>query len=92
MDFKLDYEDLPKKNKLIKRGALKMSKQESVKKESKKYSKTRGEHLKDNIIVALVIGIIAFALGVQYANGNQKTIENAVRNATPVVVAEPLKQ
>lgn len=53
-------------------------------KASRKYAKTRGEHLKDMIIVALVAGLIAFIGGMHFSNGQHSQVERAVTAATAV--------
>lgn len=58
-----------------------------------KYSKTRGEHIKDVIIAMLVTGIIAFAGGIWFNEGKQQEIETAVKGAQTAAPAEtPVKK
>lgn len=54
-------------------------------KTAKKYAKTRGEHLKDLIIVALVAGLIAFVGGMQFANKQNAEVKNAVNAAQSAI-------
>lgn len=78
--YKLEYEDLPRKTR--KGGKdMKMSKttNNEAPKASKKYQKTRGEHYKDIVIAVLITGIVAFVAGVQFANGQQATVTEAVQ-------------
>lgn len=53
-----------------------------VAKTRKVYAKTRGEHFKDMVIVALVVGILAFVAGVRYQSNQQTAVNNAVSQAT----------
>lgn len=58
----------------------------------KRYSKTRGEHFKDLVIVALVVAIGAFIGGMAFANNQQTEVKNAVsasQVAAPAVAATP---
>lgn len=56
-------------------------------KPARKYSKTRGEHFKDLVIVALVVAIMAFIGGMQFAKGNQAQIDKAVSAVQPTAQA-----
>lgn len=56
-----------------------------------KYSKTRGEHFKDLVIVMLVTGIIAFVGGVVFQNKQQNAINTAVKGAQTVAQPEVKK-
>lgn len=53
-------------------------------KASRKYAKTRGEHLKDMVIVALVAGLIAFIGGMHFSDSQHKQVQQAVTAATTV--------
>lgn len=53
-------------------------------KASKKYAKTRGEHLKDMVIVALLAGLIAFIGGMHFSNSQHAEVQHAVTAATTV--------
>lgn len=89
-DYPLEFiDDMPLINpKRVGRTFTKMSKStKSVEAPAKTYNKTRGEHFKDMVIVALVIGIAAFAGGVQFAKGNQAEIERAVSALQPTAQA-----
>lgn len=80
----LNFEELPKqKRKLTKIGGHKMPKNTEVKqaKTRKVYEKTRGEHIKDVIIAVLITGVVAFVLGVRYANNQNAQLTNAVQAA-----------
>ena len=64
-----------------------------VKAPKAKYSKTRGEHIKDIIIAMLVTGIIAFSAGIWFNEGKHKEIETAVKGAQTVAPVEvPVKK
>jgi flagellar basal body-associated protein FliL len=61
-------------------------------KSKSKYAKTRGEHFKDLIIVALVVAIAAFVGGMVFANSQQTEVKNAVSAAqvtAPAVATTP---
>ena len=83
----MDYIETPVKPLIITRKGgkdMKMSKQAKVTEApAKVYNKTRGEHFKDLVITALVIGIIAFIGGMQFAKGNQAEINRAVQAVQP---------
>lgn len=67
--------------------------QPEVKAPKAKYSKTRGEHIKDVIIAMLVTGIIAFSAGIWFNEGKHKEIETAVKGAqTAAPVEAPVKK
>lgn len=55
-----------------------------VKAPKAKYSKTRGEHIKDVIIAVLIAGIIAFIGGVTFQSKQQDAINTAVKSAQTV--------
>lgn len=58
-----------------------------------KYAKTRGEHFKDLVITALIIGIIAFIGGMTFQGKQQGAIDTAVKAVTPSVSAQaPVKK
>lgn len=57
-------------------------------KSSKKYAKTRGEHLKDIVIAVLVSAIIAFVAGMHFANRQHAETANAVSAATQTETAK----
>ena len=59
--------------------------------EAKSYNKTRGEHIKDMVIVALVVGIVAFGLGFKFNADRNSEMQNAVKAATTQVTAEVKK-
>ena len=65
--------------------------QPEVKATKSKYSKTRGEHFKDIVIVVLVTGIVAFIGGVQFQASQQRAIETAVKGAQTVAQPEVKK-
>lgn len=81
--YPLHYEDI---NPITRKGGKdsKMSKAKQTVEApvAKSYNKTRGEHFKDLVIVALVVGIIAFVGGMQFAKGNQAQIDKAVNAVT----------
>lgn len=86
MSYGTDYLDIPELNpKRVGRISTKMSKttttQEPVKASKAKYSKTRGEHVKDLLIAMLVTGIIAFIGGMHFSNQQNTAINSAVKSA-----------
>lgn len=89
--YTLKYEELPYTVKSGGKGQkmTKTSKAEVV--PAKTYNKTRGEHLKDMVIVALVFSIIAFIGGMQFAKSNQAQIDKAVQAVTPSAEAQASK-
>lgn len=94
-EYPLTFEDIPAKqyNKTVKTRVTggkdsKMSKEaKAVSTPAKKYAKTRGEHIKDLIIVALVFSVIAFGLGVKFQSDRNTEMQNAVKAATASAVA-----
>jgi hypothetical protein len=94
-DHELKFEDLPQKqyNKKTAKavGRTEMSKVTSEPKAAKRYSKTRGEHLKDIVITILVTAIVAFVAGTMFANKQQARIDRAVQAVAPKVEASQLK-
>ena len=64
---------------------------EAPKASKPKYSKTRGEHAKDLVITALVIGIIAFVGGITFQSKLQDAINTAVKGAQTVAPTEVKK-
>lgn len=58
----------------------------------KKYAKTRGEHFKDLVIVALIVSIIAFIGGMQFNKSNQNQIDRAVKAAQSTAQTESVKK
>lgn len=95
-EHKLHYEDLPpkkykfKKGQTAKKGA-KMSKEATPKKVTK-YNKSRGEHAKDLIIAVLVSSIIAFVVGMTFANKQNSQVTEAVQAAETAMTAEAVEQ
>jgi hypothetical protein len=96
-DYPLEFIDdrpfqIPKR---VGRISNKMSKStntpEAPKVPKAKYSKTRGEHIKDVVIAMLVTGIIAFVGGVWFNEGKQQEIETAVKGAQTVATPEVKK-
>lgn len=53
-----------------------------------KYTKTRGEHIKDVIIAVLVASIVAFIGGMTFQSKQQHAIEAAVQAVTPTAQAQ----
>lgn len=97
MSYGSPYIDIPElvKPERVGRISEKMSKNnttptaEAPKATSKKYAKTRGEHFKDMLIVALIVGIIAFVGGMHFANQQNSRVANAVKSAVaPTVSAQ----
>jgi hypothetical protein len=92
----LELEDIPKLKitKYAKYGGkdMKMSKEPTTP-TTPEYAKTRGEHFKDMVITALVIGIITFISGMNFQNNQHKAIETAVKGAQTVAPVEiPVKK
>jgi len=79
-DYKLFYEDLPQKTRKSGKDN-KMSKTTNENTSKKKYSKTRGEHLKDIVIAILVTAMVGFVTGMQFANSNTADKVQAVEKA-----------
>lgn len=98
--YPLEFEDIPQKryNKTVKtrKGGKdsKMSAKENKQevKQAKKYMKTRGEHFKDMVIVALVVGVIAFGLGMKFQADRNTEVQNAVKQAVSSASAEQVKK
>lgn len=97
--YALEFEDMPLKlSKTAGRISTKMSQPQTTQAEAPKapkakYSKTRGEHVKDVIIAMLVTGIIAFTGGIWFNEGKQQEIETAVKGAqTAAPVEAPVKK
>lgn len=91
----MDYIETPINPNRGGRISTKMSKpnnnQPEVKAPKAKYSKTRGEHIKDVVIAMLVTGIIAFIGGVQFQANQQKAIDTAVKGAQTIAPSEVKK-
>lgn len=91
-EYPLEFEDMPLRKNPIRVGRTftKMSKKTSTQEAPKVYSKTRGEHFKDMVIVALVVGIVAFGLGFKFNADRNAEMQSAVKAAqTATVVAQP---
>lgn len=48
---------------------------------SKRYAKTRGEHIKDIMIAMLITSVVAFIGGMVFANKQNAEVKNAVQEA-----------
>lgn len=59
---------------------------------AKTYNKTKGEHFKDMVIVALVVGIIAFGLGFKFNADRNAEMQSAVKQATTQVSQSEVKK
>lgn len=59
---------------------------------AKVYNKTRGEHVKDMLIVALVVGIVAFGLGFKFNADRNAEMQSAVKAAQTTAVAPEVKK
>lgn len=57
-----------------------------VPKTSKRYAKTRGEHFKDLVIVALIVGIVAFGLGVKVQANRNSEMQSAIKAAQTAAI------
>lgn len=92
--YKLEFEDIPQNTRKKSGGKdSKMSKSTNTSEpKAKKYNKTRGEHFKDLLIVALVVAIVAFIGGMQFANGQHAQVSDAVTQATAQAEATPVKK
>ncbi len=99
--YPLQFEDIPqkrynKKTITVKRGGKdsKMSKEakQSEVKSVKKYAKTRGEHIKDLVIVALIVGVVAFGLGVKFQSDRNTEMQNAIKQAVSSASADQVKK
>jgi len=95
-DYQLEFEQMPFRLTRLPGGKdSKMSKSNQPKVEvpAKSYNKTRGEHFKDMVIVALVVGIIAFGLGFKFNADRNTEMQSAVKAAqTATVQAETVKK
>lgn len=82
----MDYIETPISTKPGRVGRVKMTNKtiNETPKASRKYAKTRGEHLKDMVIVALVAGLIAFISGMHFSNQQHAQTAQAVTAATAV--------
>lgn len=96
--YELEFEDRPLRiTPFARMGGKdsKMSKNQATPEAPKvakaKYSKTRGEHIKDVVIAMLVTGIIAFIGGVSHQSSQQQAIETAVKGAQTVAQPEAKK-
>lgn len=86
--FKLEYEQMPFR--ITRKGGkdMKMSKQKSTEAApAKVYNKTKGEHFKDMVIVALVVGIVAFGLGFKFNADRNAEMQSAVKAAQTATVS-----
>lgn len=95
--YQMDFEETPIKKVIASKGRKdikKMSSKEnqtSEVKSSKKYSKTRGEHVKDVIIAVLVTSIIAFGLGVKFQCDRNAEVQRMIQASKPVETTEVKK-
>ena len=95
-DYPLAYEDMP----FIKPLKIRVGKDSKMSKSNKSveatpaksYNKTRGEHFKDMVIVALVVGIVAFGLGFKFNADRNSEMQNAVKAATTQAVTPEVKK
>ena len=93
----MEYIETPVTPYKVGRTFKKMSKKNQpsteVKAPKAKYAKTRGEHFKDLVIMALIVGIVAFIGGMQFQSKQQSAIDTAVEAVTPSVSAQaPVKK
>lgn len=93
-DYPLEFEDVPfhkpyRVGRTFKKMSNKSKEVEAT--PAKAYNKTRGEHIKDMVIVALVVGIVAFGLGIKFNADRNSEMQNAVKAATTQVTAEVKK-
>ena len=80
--FPLYYEELPKTTRKGGKDSKMSKNTNQVEAPAKAYNKTRGEHVKDMIIVALVVAIVAFGLGVKFQSDRNAEVQSAVKEAT----------
>ena len=93
--YTLEFEDVPfHKPYRVGRTFKKMSnKSNAVEAPAKTYNKTKREHFKDMVIVALVVGIIAFGLGFKFNADRNSEMQSAVKAAqTAQVSADTAKK
>lgn len=88
-DYKLEFEDIPPSPRKFRVGKdMKMSKStKTAEAPAKSYNKTRGEHFKDMVIVALVVGIVAFGLGFKFNADRNAEMQSAVKAAQTATVS-----
>lgn len=89
-DYPLEYEHMPFRLTRLSGGKdSKMSKsnQPKVEAPAKVYNKTKGEHFKDMVIVALVVGIIAFGLGFKFNADRNTEMQSAIKAAQTATVS-----
>ena len=92
-DYPLHYEDIKPNTRKGGKDSVKMAKsQKSVEAPAKTCNKTRGEHFKDLVITALVIGIIAFVGGMQFAEKQNAKVSDAVKAVTATQTVEAAKK
>lgn len=92
--YKLHYEDITPSTRKGGKDINKMSKSNKSVEASpaKTYNKTKGEHFKDMVIVALVVGIVAFGLGFKFNSDRNAEMQSAVRQATTQVSQSEVKK
>ena len=88
-DYPLEYEHMPFRLTRLSGGKdSKMSKAKTTNEApAKVYAKTRGEHFKDMVIVALVVGIIAFGLGFKFNADRNTEMQSAIKAAQTATVS-----
>lgn len=95
-DYQLEYEDQPlSKLRITRKGGkdMKMSKAAKTNESpAKVYAKTRGEHFKDMVIVALVVSIIGFVGGMQFQKSHDTEVRNAMAQSQTVATDTPVKK
>lgn len=95
-EYPLEYEDMPfikpLKNRVGKDSKMSNKSKPVESAPAKTYNKTRGEHFKDMVIVALVVGIVAFGLGFKFNADRNSEMQNAVKAATTQTVAPEVKK
>jgi len=88
-DYQMQFEDMPRKPARVGRISTKMSKLNKTTEAPKVYNKTRGEHFKDMVIVALVVGIVAFGLGFKFNADRNAEMQTAIKSAQTATVVAP---
>lgn len=91
-EFPLYYEDITPKTRKGGKDSKMSKNTNQVEAPAKAYNKTRGEHVKDMIIVALVVAIIAFGLGVKFQSDRNAEVQSAVKEATTQQVTAEVKK
>lgn len=92
--YPLYYEDINPTTRKGGKDSVKMAKSKNSVEApaAKTYNKTKGEHFKDMVIVALVVGIIAFGLGFKFNADRNSEMQSAVKAAQTTQVTAEVKK